>query len=387
MLTLGLRGALSRVRRSTAPRRPSGVNVVGYFDATSGLADRAHELVACLAAAGVAVSEWSVPAVGAPTPGAPSPTAYDTTVAVVTAVQLASVRRALPEPFDVDRTIGYFFWELSVVPDEQQWGIGLVGEIWTPTKFVHDGYAIATDRPVHLAPLPVAEPRTSGRGRTDFGFGDETVFLASFDFASSMERKNPLAAVAAFRAAFPAGTEAVRLVVKSLNADACPDDRDRLVRAFAHDERISLRDERLDPADRAALIRSADVFVSLHRSEGLGLHLAEAMWLSTPVLATAYSGSLDVTAAPGDPVAAQVGFELVPVERGGEAYREGTWAEPDVREAATMMRRFADDRRWATDMAERAYAHMKSQVDRRAAGEHLVALLGQTVAGERARSQ
>lgn len=355
-------------------RPPSGVNVVGYLDSTGGLADRARELVACLRAMDVGVSEWPLPAPDGRSEDHRERTVYDTTVAVVTAVQMATARVQVPEAFErCRRTIGYFFWELAAVPDEQHWGIGLVDEIWTPTSFVHDAYRSATERPVRVVPVPIAPPTPSGRDRAWFGFGDEVVFLANFDYLSSMQRKNPAAAIDAFERAFPAGDEQVRLVVKSINADSCRVDRDALAAHALGDPRVELRDGRLDPDDLAALIAAADVFVSLHRSEGLGLHLAEAMWLGTPVIATGYSGSLDVTGE----AAALVDHRLVAVSGGGDAYTGGVWAEPDIDHAASLMSELAADGGARLRLAERARSRMASQPDRADAGRRIRSLLAE----------
>jgi glycosyltransferase involved in cell wall biosynthesis len=372
-VVLGLRSVL-RPRR---PDTPAGVNVVGYLGATSGLGERARELVACLRAAGIPVSEWSADA-----DDRPPPEVRATTIAVVTAVQLASVRDRLPLPFaGARRTIGYFFWELQQVPDEQQWGIGLVDEIWVPTTFVRDAYAAATERPVRLAPLPVAAPPPVVHAAAPLGDGEFT-FLCSFDHLSVMERKNPIGAVDAFRRAFPAAdpdTPPVRLVVKSIHGDRRPSAVARLEAAIGDDARIEIRDEHLDAPDQLALIESADALVSLHRSEGLGLHLAEAMWLGTPVLATGYSGNLDLM---DESCAALVRYELTRVEHGDDAYPDtAEWADPDLDHAVELMRRLVRDGDWREALVAAARARMAAQPSRAEAGARLAALIGPSVRG------
>ncbi len=368
-LFVGLRSVVRRRRRPDVG--VEGVNVVGYLGATGGLGERAGELVACLRAAGIPVSEWPIDA-----EERPQPAVRAATVAVVTAVQLASVRARLPLPFEgARRVIGYFFWELEEVPDEQRWGIGLVDEIWAPTTFVRDAYAAAADRPVCLAPLPIAVPTPGERDVepvTDVAF----TFLCSFDHLSVMERKNPIGAIEAFRRAFPmaaAETPPVRLVVKSINGEQRPAAVARLEAAIGDDPRIEVRDVRLDTADHLALIESADALVSLHRSEGLGLHLAEAMWLGTPVIATGYSGNLDLM---DDSCAALVRYELTRVEHGDDAYADTSeWADPDLDHAAALMRRLVGDRDWRVGLAAAARARMAAQPSRAEAGSALAALL------------
>jgi len=352
-------------RRRTAP----GVNVVGYLDASSGLGERARELAACLRAAGVDVTEWSVPDTAEGRE--PASVIRRSTIAIVTAVQLASVRERLPTPFErADHTVGYFFWELADVPDEQQWGIGLVDEIWTPTEFVRAAYAGATDRPVRLVPIPIPRPTVAAvASPNDRPF----TFLTSFDHRSVMARKHPIGVVDAFRRAFPAGDEPVALVVKSMHGDERPVAVERLRAAVGTDPRITLRDELVDTAAQHQLVADADAFVSLHRSEGLGLHLAEAMWLGTPVIATGYSGNLDLM---DDTCAALVDHRLVDVSDGDGAYPETSrWAEPDLDHAAALMRRMATDEPWRHGLAAAARARMAAQPSRAAAGSAISRLL------------
>lgn len=368
------RSLLARAR----PARPvpHGVNVVGYLDATSGLGERARELVATLRAGGLNVSEWSVPVPGpaADTTGV-SPVVYDTTIAMITAVQLADVRGRVPEPFErADRTIGYFFWELAEVPDEQQWGIGLVDEIWAPTRFVADAYRAATDAAVREAPLPLPVPtRPPDASQPEpADVASRLEVMVAFDFLSVMERKNPLGAIEAFRRAFPAD-EPVHLTIKSLNGDQRPEQLARIVTAIGEDDRIELRDERWSPGELAELTASADVLLSLHRSEGLGLHLAEAMALGTLVVASRYGGNLDLM---DDGCAALVDVELVEVSGGEGAYAApARWADPDLDHAARLLRRAFDEPAWRDELALRAAERMSKSPSREAIGASLARIL------------
>jgi glycosyltransferase involved in cell wall biosynthesis len=370
-------GLVGRIRRRVSaiarggPSRPHGVNLIGYFGATSGLGDRARELAVVLDVAGIHHSDWDLDVTESAAwsveraPGPHDGVIFDTTVAVVTALAFPGLHAAYgPLVREVDRVIGYWFWELSEIPDSHRPGLEMVDEIWAPTSFVRDAYRSATELPVRLVPLPIRRPVPSPRERASFGWGEEFVFLTSFDHLSSMERKHPRRAIEAFVSAFPDRDVAVRLVVKSINGGARPAAHRELVEQAGGDDRIDIVDRTLTPGAQAALLGAADAFVSLHRSEGLGLHIAEAMWLGTPVIATDYSGSADLTrpAATG-PVAELVPSVLVPVERGGEAYRSGHWAEPDLASAATAMRRLATDVAHREALAGRALDRMLEQAD------------------------
>lgn len=346
-----------------------GVNVVGYLDAASGLGERGRELSRVLRAAGIAVSEWIVDRTESARSSADPPAGgraiYDTTIAVVTARELPALVETHPVLMaDVDHVVGYWFWELATVPDEQEYAIGLVDAIWAPTRFVADAYASATDVPVMLVPLPVPEPDSPpSRGvgpRATGAAANEFVLLTSFDHLSVMERKNPIGAIEAFRRAF--GDEpGVALVVKSMNGDRRPASSAQLAEAAGGDQRIRLVDGVVSDAELVSMIADADAFVSLHRSEGLGLQLATAMWVGTPVIATRYSGNLDLM---DDESAELIDAELVPVVGGGEAYpASACWADPDLDQAAAAMRRLRDDADRRASVIRHARARMEAQAD------------------------
>ena len=201
------------------------------------------------------------------------------------------------------------------------------------------------------------------------------MFLVSFSHLSVMERKNPLGAIEAFGRAFALGepdAHRYRLVVKTLNGELRPDDASRLRAAAGADPRIEIRPERVDHAELMALVRACDVFVSLHRSEGLGLQIAEAMWLGTAVIATDYSGSRDLIDLG---LAELVPWRPVGVTRGDGAYPESfTWADPDLDAAAAAMWRLATDDVRRGRLAGAARRRMQAQPDRAEAGRVLAKL-------------
>src|SRR5262249_47109358 len=171
-------------------------------------------------------------------------------------------------------------------------------------------------------------------------------------------RKNPYGVVEAFRRAFADG-EGPLLVVKSVNGKTAWQNHERLLLAAAGRSDITVWDEHLSKADQMALIASSDCLVSLHRSEGLGLHCAEAMWLRKPVIATRYSGNLDFM---DDDCSRLVDYTMVPVRHGAGVYPESaTWAEPDLDQAARLMRETFTDQAAAVALGERARVRMEQQ--------------------------
>jgi glycosyltransferase involved in cell wall biosynthesis len=194
--------------------------------------------------------------------------------------------------------------------------------------------------------------------RARFGLPkDRFLFFFAFDFLSFIERKNPMAAVAAFRAAFPAGEQA-GLVLKCMNGHVVPEK----LKAF-HDEiaghpEILLINDTLTREETLALIASTDAVLSLHRSEGLGLLIAEGMLLGKPVIATDYSASQDLLSAEtGYPVRCT----LVSVPDGAYPFAAGqVWAEPDVGHAAELMAALVADPRAADGRVDAARRHMQT---------------------------
>ena len=192
---------------------------------------------------------------------------------------------------------------------------------------------------VVLPPLGIVPPEPAALDRAAFGLPpDAVVILVSFNLASSFVRKNPLAAIAAFRAAFGERPDRL-LVLKTGHVAHAPDDFARLA-AAAQAPNIRLETRVLPTADHHALMAASDIVLSLHRSEGFGLVPAEAMLLGKPVIATGWSGNMDFMDASNS---VPIGYRLVPVADPRQVYQGGSWAEPDQAEAVAQLRRLADD--------------------------------------------
>ena len=237
------------------------------------------------------------------------------------------------------RIVGYWAWELPEVPPEWRLGVRLVHEIWVPSAFTAAAVApIAGDRAVHIVPHPVAVEPAPPRPARDPA-APFTV-LCMFDASSSIARKNPHGAIEAFRRAF-GDDPGARLLVKTRRLDSVPEEHARLV-ALADAPNISLIDATLDAPALDALYGGADVMLSLHRAEGFGLSIAEAMRRGLPVIATDWSGSTDFVSAE---VGVPIPFALVPAEDAQRTYHYPSlrWAEPDLDAAAAALRRLRAD--------------------------------------------
>jgi glycosyltransferase involved in cell wall biosynthesis len=240
------------------------------------------------------------------------------------------------------RVIGDWSWELPVTPPDWRVGARFVHEVWVPSPFVAAAIEPLLPGRIRVVPrsMAVAPPQPSGLDRAAFGLpAGAVVILVVFNLASSFERKNPLGAIAAFRAAFGDRSDRV-LLLKIGNRTHFPADFDRIVAAAAAAPNIRLETRTLPAADLHALMAACDIVMSLHRSEGFGLVPAEAMLLGKPVIATGWSGNMAFMDADS---AALVGSRLVPAKDPRAVYGNAVWAEPDAAEAVAHLRRLADD--------------------------------------------
>lgn len=267
--------------------------------------------------------------------------------------------------------IACWFWELEIIPPAWLPALDIVDEIMVSSSFVEAAFRRVTDKPILRVPLPLGDGQDSGLTRTDLGLRpDAFIFLVTFDFNSWLDRKNPFAAIEAFIRAFPPGRDDVQLLVKSSNGYRHPEPFLRLLKATGNDSRIMVRDEVIDRHHVQAIQRCADAYVSLHRAEGFGLGLAESMRLGKPVVATAWSGNVDFM---NERNSLLVDFELVPVEHGQYSHTQGQrWAEADVEQAATCMRRLVDEAGLAQRIGDQAQMDIHEKLSSQTVADCLI---------------
>jgi GT2 family glycosyltransferase/glycosyltransferase involved in cell wall biosynthesis len=264
--------------------------------------------------------------------------------------------------------IAYWYWELDTVPDSWAHQAASVDEIWAATDFVADALGKISPVPVHTLFPGVRIGSFTPRPRQAFGLrGREEgrfAFLFSFHMGSVMERKNPLGAINAFRAAF-SPNDPVELVLKTTSFGQFDGQLAELKRA-AGDANVTLIDRVMTPDENLSLMNSCDAYVSLHRSEGLGLTMAEAMLLGKPVVATNYSGNLSFMTAENSLL---VDYDLVRVGPGSPPYdKNGRWAQPSIEHAAKLMRTLYNDKDYALGLGAKAKADATARLSISAAG-------------------
>ena len=339
--------------------RPWGVNLIGFARGELGIGEDVRMAVAACEAAGIPFSVVNIHpgkvGVGdtaleqhlVKKKGEVAP--YAVNVFCLTGYETA---RAFMEQglklFEGRHNIGWWPWELPVWPAHCGVVFDLVDEVWAATSFTEQMYTLAQAQrepelspvPVTLMPMAATVDRVKHMSRSQLGLPDSTfLFLYVFDFNSYLHRKNPLAALKAFRQAFPAKDKSVGLVLKTMNSDPDNPVWQKFRQECGRDKRIILLDRTLARGEVLGLIESCDAYVSLHRSEGFGRTLAEAMQFGKPVVGTDFSGNTDfLTSETGFPVK----WKKQIVKEGEYPFvteaDEPWWADPQVNDAAKQMK-------------------------------------------------
>ncbi|MBD3920209.1 glycosyltransferase family 4 protein [Paenibacillus sp. PR3] len=331
-----------------------GVQIVGFSRSDSGLGEACRLQAASLLSAGVPASiiscdslsmgnasdlSWAHLEIGAPV--------HKCTIMQFNPDYMLHVLGRLGHQL-VDRkhTIGYWHWEMTDIPDSWSDSWPYVREIWTPSRFVRDVVAMKSPVPVLTMPYGIAVPAARGvqqSSRAAYGLPDDSfLFLTMFDTHSFVERKNPIGALDAFLHAFGAINPAVGLVVKANHANAGGAALELLKQRIAGCRNVYWIEAPMTRQQTAGLLACCDAYVSLHRAEGFGLAIAEAMAMSKPVIATDWSGNTDfLQLGNGCPVR----YTLVPNPVTVGPYQAGGWwADPDLRHAASYMEQLVSNR-------------------------------------------
>lgn len=376
-------GAASRgapPRQDATAHAGYGLNVLGYLRAESGVAEAARCTIRACRAAGVPAAaidytRASPSRTAEPLPeGLPATPVYGTTLLHLNADQCAFAVVDHADALTGRYRIACWNWELPEFPDRWPEAEQSVDEVWAPSRFCAAAFARRLRIPVTHMPYAIEVPVPAGLGRDAFGLpAGAFVFLFVFDAFSVPARKNPMAVVEAYRGLRRTAAADTRLVLKVINADARSALGRELAAAASADPTISVIDRYLARPELNALLHTADAYVSLHRSEGFGFTMAEAMALGKPVVATGWSGNMDFMTTD---TACLVDYGLVSLTADHGPYARGqTWAEPDVAHAASLMQRLVADRDYASALGARAAADIQARLAPAVIGRRIAARL------------
>jgi len=357
--------ACCQTKSTPLPVAQLRLNLWGHLSGGFGLGEGARATARALQAAGVLVQWCDLPLAThpndqpLPSQGLPRlPAAVDlihTNPNVLAQTDGLTERLQLQAPL----RIGYWAWELEQFPRGWERGFAGLDQLWCPSAFTASSLGLRSPIPVtalpHLPDWARADRLRALRAELARAERPFTCLFA-FDFWSTVGRKNPYGVIDAFQQAFPQqgswGLQPpkARLVLKLASSSQFPEATAALRQRIETDPRISLISEHLPAAEFDALYAGADVLVSLHRAEGFGLAMAEAMAAGIPVVATGYSGNLEFM-PPGS--AELIPYTLTPIQRSEGDYRVGAlWAEPDLEAAARALHRLASDAGYRAALGE-----------------------------------
>lgn len=315
-----------------------GLNVVGWASAPTGVGEACRGTLLALETAGLPTALWNLGAGAADDPlrGGAQGMPFDLTLFHVNADMMPVIDRQLPRSLMAGRyRIGYWFWELSHLPLAFADSFRYVDELWAPTEFCLDAFRAISPVPLRLMPPCVPPPTEGPVDRQRFGVpADSFLFYFAFDALSIPDRKNPEGLLRAFARAVRDSPRPLHLLLKVNHMGADPSLARRLMHLISNLP-VSLLTEPMSRTEVNSLMASCDAYVSLHRSEGLGLPLIEGMYLGRPVIATGYGGVTDFF---DDTTGWVVRHTMAVLEESRGPYPAGAvWADPDPDHAAELM--------------------------------------------------
>jgi len=393
-----------RHREATGPPAAAGdqlaVRLTGYLGHTLGLGAAARGYARALDAAAVPVSTVSVPLHHLALPGELAAEyglhgfedlvhdgAHGFEIVAVNADELPDLVERLGDGYFAGPRIGIWGWETNTIPLRWARAFALVDEIWVYSRFMAENIGAVAPVPVIALPPPVERPAEPA-GPLRLGVPGGFLFLFVFDYLSTVQRKNPVGLIEAFKRAFAPG-EGPQLLIKTINAPLRPLAEEEVLWATHGRPDIHVVDRSLTGPEMDGLMAACDCYVSLHRSEGFGLTMAEAMALGKPVIGTGYSGNVDFMNSENSYL---VDYSIGRVGAECEIYPpEGEWAEPSVEHAAELMRRVYIDPHEAGRLGERAAQDIARTLSPHATGDamrrRLQELAAQHAAGGPVRGQ
>lgn len=341
------------------------VNVIAHLNSEMGVGEISRRLISLLAASGLETnlvpfeanksrrSQESLFPIGKFDPDANS-------ISCINADQTgAAVAYFGLRPEAQANHVGFWAWELENFPRIYESSANLLDEIWTFSEFAKLSISMTVETPVSSVKVPVPVPaKPTAMQRRDFGLSPRDFVVAtSFDFNSDVSRKNPRGSIKAYMQAFPK-SGAAKLFVKSINGDKFKNDFAELKDITNGRKDIIFFDGYLNHYENYALLELSDVYMSMHRSEGYGLNLADAMARKTAVIATGYSGNMDFMDEESNIL---VPFQKIPVTNYAGLSVNSSWADPDLDFAANKLKELMEHPSAVDELADKGFSKVKNE--------------------------
>lgn len=367
----------SQPRSSSAPSKAFGINVVGYLHAESGVGHAARLSLRSAHSSGIPYSRhpFEVGCLSQQQDLSSEPTGqqvdYGTNLFHINADQTPILHsQSDPGLFEDHYNIGFWYWELPEFPEEWLDAYQHLDEIWVASSFCQEAISRKSPIPVIKMPPGVEVCPDPACDRASFGIPEDSfVFLTLADGLSFFERKNVLATLQAFEMAFPLGQTDVRLVIKLMNGRHAESGYAPLLRQAEANPAVQVLHDTLSRRLTDSLIAVCDSVVSLHRAEGFGLPLAEAMYLGKPVMGTQWSGNTDFM---DESTSFPIRCRIVEIEQNYGPYQKGMhWAEPDLDHAAQTMVFIASRNPEVKIRAERGCKRIQSEYSLEVSGKRM----------------
>lgn len=364
-----------------SPRKPFGVNIAGYIASEKGLGEGVRANIRSLNTTNIPyvlnhfVDAHNCKNIDRTYTQFSEENPYSINLVHINAFEQLYFMEGLRKKYlHGHYNIGFWAWEFSKFPLEWLSSFRYFNEIWVPSSF--DQKAISLVSPIPVITVPHSLPENLellGLTRSHFGLlEDDFIFLFIFSFHGHFTRKNPLGLIQAFRKAF-SKKDQVCLVLQCAHSEFFPGEFLEM-RQAAQDNKIIIINNILNRNEVNTLMHLSDCYISLHRSEGFGLTMAEAMHLKKPVIATGYSGNMDFMNTNNSFL---VKYKLVDVnvvdimKRGWSPlpFQKGyIWAEPDISHAAELMRYVYEKKKDAAKIGERASEDIKRNLNPKSVG-------------------
>ena len=246
--------------------------------------------------------------------------------------------------FEIFKTynIGYWFWELEDIPSKWELTSSVIDEIWVCTEY---NYKIFSKISNNVKKIPfyisIDRKKLQSLKKSPFNQKNKFIFFFNFDFMSHIERKNPIGLINAFLMAYE-NDDNVHLYLKSINGDKKLSDKKKILKYIKNHINITLDDTYCSYNKVMSMINQSHCYVSLHRAEGLGFGMAEAMFLGKPVIATNYSGNLEFMSKNNSLL---VKYKLIKIKKKDYIHhRNKYWADPDLSHASYLIKKVKQDK-------------------------------------------